>query len=249
MVESGAMLGSACRQMNGDFKHCYKEAFSEALQIAGTNSGIRLRPGSVKKIIATGFGAHLIKKASSFQIEALCIARGIHELDAKVRTVIDAGGLFIRVIIIDDKGFLEQCHINEKCAAGSGKFLEMISEAINVPFESITEYASSSRDPFHLTNSCAVFAESDVISHLNNGRAAADILAGVIDSIAAKTVTLIESAGAEDVIAITGGLSRVRAFVESLKKMSGRDIVTVSIDPQMLSAFGGAILAQIPPLL
>jgi predicted CoA-substrate-specific enzyme activase len=247
IVESGVMLGSACHQMNGDFKRRYKEAFSEALQAAGANAGTRLKPGSVKKIIATGFGAHLVKKATSALAEASCIARGVHELDPRVRTVIDAGGLFIRVIAIDENGSLEQCHMNEKCAAGSGKFLEMISDAINVPFESITEYASQSRDPFHLTNSCAVFAESDVISHLNSGRAAADILAGVIDSIAAKTVTLLESAGAEDLIAIAGGLSRVEAFVESLKKRSGREIVPVSIDPQMLPAFGGAIIAQTPP--
>ncbi len=240
----GGLLGSSCRPMNGNFKALYRTVFAEAMAVAGSAGGKALKRREVKAIIATGYGAHLVTEASSALNEGVCIARAAHELDRRVRTVIDAGGLFIRITTVGPGGFAEHSSVNEKCAAGSGKFLEMISEAVEVPFEAISGCAESSDDPFPITAGCAVFAESDVISHINGGRSAHDILAGVINSIASKAVTLLESAGADDIIAVTGGLCRVPAFVASLRRMSGREIITLPMDPQVLAAFGGAMIAQ-----
>jgi (R)-2-hydroxyacyl-CoA dehydratese activating ATPase len=243
IAEDGELLGYACNEMGGDFRGLYKKVLAEALEGAGLKKGARIRPGSLKRIVATGYGAHLVKKASFSINDISCTARGVFAMDPGIRTVIDAGGLFLRIIEIDRNGFAGYSRVNEKCAAGSGRFLEMVSEAVEVPFESISDHALSSSSPFAVTNSCAVFAESDIISHVNAGRAAADILAGVIESIASKTVTLLESADAGDVIAVVGGLSRVRAYVDFLRKLSGRDMVTLPVDPRILAAYGAALIA------
>jgi predicted CoA-substrate-specific enzyme activase len=185
-----------------------------------------------------------VKKAAFTLGEAACTARAAFFLDRNVRTVIDLGGLFITVSTLDENGFLETTHVNERCAAGSGKFLEMVAEAVEVPFAAISSIAAASSQPYSFSSSCAVFAESEIISQVNAGMKSSDVLAGVIKAIASKTASLIESAGANDNIVLIGGLSKVAAVREMLTGLTGRKMMTLPIDSQLIAAFGAALIAQ-----
>jgi len=238
LVEGTDLAGSAIAEMRGSYEKSCSAAMEQALAAAG------IRKRAIKKIIATGYGGHLVKKAAYTLKDAACIARGAHFLDNSIRTVIDAGGLFIKVITIDESGFLEQGYENERCAAGSGRFLEMIAESIEIPFGDISLHAAKSTDPYVSNSTCAVFAESDIISQVNAGRSGGDIIAGVINGIAARTASLVQGINTTGPLAITGGLARVKYFREELVRRLDREIIDLVIDPQILPSYGAAILAQ-----
>ncbi|MCX5849892.1 MAG: acyl-CoA dehydratase activase [Deltaproteobacteria bacterium] len=231
-------LGFACTEMGPHFDAVIKSLFKEA------RSQAQVGRWGIKKIIATGFGGHLVKKAIFTLSESVCTAKAAFILNNDIRTIVDVGGLFINVSTIDSNGFLEGTHINERCAAGSGKFLEMIAEAVGMPFERISNYAAQSHSPYSCSNNCAVFAESEIISQLNAGRSSSDVLSGVVRAVASKAATLLKSAQAKDDIALIGGVAKVPLLKDMLTEITDRKIVTLSVDSQLLAAFGAALIAQ-----
>jgi (R)-2-hydroxyacyl-CoA dehydratese activating ATPase len=244
IVEDDKLLGYSCLELDGRFDLVYKDGMQIAIKMAEEKNSIKIKKRDIKKIIATGYGSHLVKKAAYSLSEGVCIARGTNTLNKNIRTVIDSGGLFLRIIIIDNNGFLEKEYVNEKCASGSGKFLEMIAAAVEIPFDEISEYAIKAEKPFVITNSCAVFAESDIISEVNKGRNREDVIASVINSIAGKVVTLLDSGEAKELIVFSGGLSKIDAYIDSIKKAYNKNMIFLDIDPQVIGAFGAGVLAQ-----
>ncbi|MFA5323983.1 MAG: acyl-CoA dehydratase activase [Smithella sp.] len=238
VTDGESLRGAACAEMGANFDAIIRSLLKEARVQA------QVGRWDIKKIIATGFGGHLVKKAAFTLGESACTARAAFFFDRHVGTVIDLGGLFITVATIDENGFLETTHINERCAAGSGKFLEMVAEAVEVPFAEISSCAAESRQPYSFSSNCAVFAESEIISKVNTGMKSSDILAGVIMAIASKAASLIEGAGAKDNIVLIGGLSKISAVREMLTGLTGRNMVMLPIDGQLIAAFGAALIAQ-----
>ncbi|MFW5862432.1 MAG: acyl-CoA dehydratase activase [Spirochaetota bacterium] len=244
ITDGNIMVGSSCMELAADFRGILKACFQEALTSAGKFSSTRVRKRHVKKIIATGYGAHLVKQAAYTIQESFCLARAARFLSRDTNMVIDSGGLFIKVVTVNEDGFPEESHINEKCAAGSGRFLEMIATALNISIDEVSYFASRSTNPYNIVNSCAVFAESDVISQVNAGTCGEDIIAGVINVITLKTITLLEGVDASDTIVMAGGLAKIPAYIHALACYSKKDISIISIDPQMPAAFGAALIAQ-----
>lgn len=238
VTDGESLRGYACAEMGPRFDAIIRSLLKEARAQAGVGRW------DIKKIIATGFGGHLVKKAAFTLGDAACTAKAAFFLNRDIRTVVDMGGLFITVSTLDQNGFLETTHINERCAAGSGKFLEMVAEAINVPFDMISSLASQSAQPYSFTSNCAVFAESEIISQVNAGMKSGDVLAGVINAVASKAASLIDGAGALDGIALIGGMSKIPTVREKLGELTGRKMLTLSIDAQSAAAFGAALLAQ-----
>jgi (R)-2-hydroxyacyl-CoA dehydratese activating ATPase len=238
VTDGESLCGSACAEMGPHFDAIVRSLLKE--------SRLQAQAGrwEIKKIIATGFGGHLVRKAAYTLGEAACNARAAFFYNRDVRTVIDMGGLFITVSTIDENGFLETTHVNERCAAGSGKFLEMVAEAVGVPFTMISSLASQSRQPYSFSSNCAVFAESEIISQVNAGMKSSDVLAGVIRAVASKAASLIDGAGAKDSIALVGGLAKIPAVGDILTELTGRKMVTLPIDGQLVAAFGAALIAQ-----
>jgi (R)-2-hydroxyacyl-CoA dehydratese activating ATPase len=243
VTDGEKLCGAACAEMGPHFDAIIRSLLKEARVQAQAGRW------EIKKIIATGFGGHLVKKAAYTLGEAACTARASFFFDRDIRTVIDLGGLFITVSTLDKNGFLETTHINERCAAGSGKFLEMVAEAVDVPFDMISSLASQSTQPYSFTSNCAVFAESEIISQVNAGMKSGDVLAGVIRAVASKAASLIDGAGAEDRIALIGGLAKIPAVREMVSELTGRKMITLPIDGQSVAAFGAALLAQGKKLL
>lgn len=241
LVEDGRILASRCFEMDGNVKYSYRESLRDSTASV-RESGIS--DGNIKRIIATGYGAPLVPKAHCLMSESKCIAAVAANTNFQVRTVIDAGGLFIKIHTIDEKGMEIRTITNEKCAAGSGKFLEVAADVMNLPMDEVAVMDLSQAEPFHITSSCAVFAESEVISQIGNGKAHHDVLAGVIRSLASKTASLLENSRGSDPVFITGGLSAVEPFVEMLKKISGRDIKLLPAGPRLASAFGAALIGE-----
>lgn len=245
IVDEETLLGFICRELKGDFKKLYSQAFHDLLETISLNKGRKVKGTSVKKTVVTGYGYCLLKKKCCYINESACTARGVRELKNEACTIIDAGGFFLRVIGISSSGEVEETCTNEKCATGSGKFLEMAAESVHVDIDKISEYAETATKPFLITNSCAVFAESDVISEVNRGGTPEDILAGVIDSIALKTMTLLESPFFAEPFYVTGGLSSIKYFTERLKQKCGRDVHPLEFaDPRAVTSFGAALLAR-----
>lgn len=238
VTDGESLRGYACAEMGPRFDAIILSLLKQARDQAQAGRW------EIKKIIATGFGGHLVKKAAYTLGEAACTARASFFFDRDIRTVIDLGGLFITVSTLDQNGFLETTHINERCAAGSGKFLEMVAEAVGVPFDKISSLASFSSNPYSFTSNCAVFAESEIISQVNAGMRSGDVLAGVIRAVASKAASLIDGAGAEDRIALIGGLAKIPAVQEMLAELTGRKMITLPVDAQSIAAFGAALIAQ-----
>ncbi|MDD5711433.1 MAG: acyl-CoA dehydratase activase [Smithellaceae bacterium] len=238
ITDGETLQGSACAEMGPRFDSLISSLLKEArLQAQVGRWGI-------DKIIATGYGGHLFSKAAYTLSESTCAARAAFTLNKDVRSVIDMGGLFISVTTMDENGFVEAHHLNERCAAGSGKFLEMVAEAVEVSFREISPLADRSLEPYRFSNNCAVFAESEIITQVNAGRNAGDILAGVVRSVAAKAAALLNSAGAADEVALVGGLAKVPLLGRVLAESTGRKFALLPLDAQLVAAFGAALIAQ-----
>lgn len=239
LVEDTRLIVSSMSACGRDLEESIRQTYKRMLSAKG------IKPRAVSKAIATGYGANLVGLAAYELSEPACIARAVHQLDPNIATVIDVGALFNTIISIDENGFLEDSCVNEPCAAGSGKFLELVADALEIPFEQISTYASRSGQPYAITSTCAVFAESELISQVNMGIPSQDIIAGVLEALVSKVMALLGKAGGGgERIALTGGVAKIPAFCILLSKALQKDLSTLPLDPQFILSYGAALLAQ-----
>jgi (R)-2-hydroxyacyl-CoA dehydratese activating ATPase len=211
-------------------KHCRKQA------------GLRRR--AVKHIGATGYAGQRAKIAGRQFTTPLCAARALQHLDPDIRTIIDIGGLIIRVVQVDADGRILDYIENEKCASGSGRFLEMMAEALELPLTEIGPLSLSATSPLTLSSQCVVFAESEVVSHVNADENPADILAGLHRSIAERAASLARKMAFSPPVAIIGGVAKNSGVLTFLKQSLAVECRDPSIDPQLTGALGAALLAR-----
>lgn len=241
--ENDKIIASVSASMEKDFRGLLKTTMGSALGEAGRARGRKTSPRHISETVATGYGGHLVKKADKRLSDGVCLARGAYSLVPGINRVVSVGGLFIRSVIFDEEGFLLEEQENERCAAGSGRFLEMVASSLQVSYDDVSRIAGESVSPVTGQNSCAVFAESEIISFVNSGYLPADILAGVIHSIAAKTATVIERLGGEGPLLLTGGVARVDSFPTLLAEMTGEEILLPPCDPEFVAVRGAALVA------
>lgn len=237
VTDGNRVLGTDCREVGRDIDGIIRESYRTARAKAS------VRRWQVKRVLATGDGYDLVKMADGDMTEAACVARAVHALDPEVRTVIDVGALFIRVMSINEKGGVVESVHNELCAAGSGKFLEVVAGSLEIPFWKISEHVRGAANPYKISSSCAVFAESEIISQVNAGINADDLLAGVVGSVASKVVTLMGKVTGEEEYALIGGVSRIPAFEDVLKQRTDRRFTRLPMDVQAVAAYGAALFA------
>ncbi|HOW80972.1 MAG TPA: acyl-CoA dehydratase activase [Spirochaetota bacterium] len=238
IVEGRNVLGYSIEETGKDMRRIIKAAYKRALE----RSGVKKR--AVERRMATGYGSELVRKADAVVPEAPCLARAVHALNPEIRLAVDVGGLFINVTGVGARGFVDGTLTNDKCAAGSGKFLEMVSETLSVPFDSISDMALRSNSPYAINSQCAVFAESEIISQVNGGRSGEDILAGVLKSIVLRAATLVERSDASGMVALCGGISKIPAFRVLFERTIKSDAYIPPLDPQIIAAYGAALLAE-----
>ncbi len=203
--------------------------------------GLKLE--DVDSMIATGHGRHAVDFSKIKKSEITCNAKGAKRLNDKSRMVVDIGGQGIRVIELDENGGVSNFLTNDKCSAGTGCFLDMMSYALQVDLDKMGELSMNARETKKLSTTCSIFAESEVVSLVARGTKKEDILAGLHDSVARKVTGLVKTLGVKGEIFLAGGVARnigVRKALES--RFDGN--IYVARYPQIVGALGAALIAQ-----
>jgi len=204
-------------------------------------AGLSLR--DIQYIVATGYGRVLVPFANENISEISCHARGINWYFPSVRTILDMGGQDCKAINCDSDGRVTNFVMNDKCAGGTGRFLEMIAEVLNTPLEEIGDLSLKSKTAIPFNTICAVFAKSEAISCLRQGVAKSDILAGLHEAIATRSLNLLKRVSIEKEFSITGGIAKNRGMVAKLKEKVGLEPLLCE-DPQIIGALGAALFAE-----
>jgi (R)-2-hydroxyacyl-CoA dehydratese activating ATPase len=194
-------------------------------------------------VVATGAGSSNVAYQNKTISDLLCCARGIFHLLPQARTVIDVEGQTTQVFRLGKDGQLANFVTSEKCAGGSGRFIDIISEVLQIPLEKLGPLSLNSTNPVSFTTSCAVFGESEAVSRVAEGIHCEDILAGVHQSMAARILMMVEKVGLEKECAICGGGALNIGLVKSLETVLDVQLL-VPTEPQLITALGAALLAR-----
>ncbi|HUW61619.1 MAG TPA: acyl-CoA dehydratase activase [Candidatus Bathyarchaeia archaeon] len=197
------------------------------------------------RIIATGYGRNRIVFADSTVTEITCHAKGVRRLDADAMTIVEIGGQDSKLIRLDGSGLVRDFVMNDRCAAGTGRFLEVVAARLGTGLEDLGRMARKSLSPAPISSMCVVFAETEIVGLLATGAAAGDIVAGVQASIA-KRVVAMAGRNVDEPIYFTGGVALVTGMAEAVADALGRP-VKVAQDPQYTGALGAALIAAGEP--
>lgn len=195
-----------------------------------------------RRMVATGYGRFLCPGADEQVSEITCHAKGLHRCIPQARTVVDVGGQDLKVIRLDEAGRIEEFAMNDKCAAGTGRFLEVMCRIMNISLPELAEYDARAKEICQISNTCTVFAESEVISKLSQGQTIEDLVAGIHDSVARKIYGLAKRVGIRPDVALTGGGGLNKGLIRALERHFGQK-VSIPEQPQLIGALGAALLA------
>jgi predicted CoA-substrate-specific enzyme activase len=195
-------------------------------------------------VVATGCGRKRAAFANTAVTEITCIAKGVNYFFPEARTIVDIGGQDTKTIRVDGKGRVLEFEMNDKCAAGTGRFIEVMAKALNVELDRIGDISLQHKKDIAISSICTVFAESEVISLVSEGEELEDILYGIHRAIADRTMSLLaRMGGAEDGVVMTGGVAKNMGVVKALEAAMGKQI-KVYMEPQIVGALGAALLAM-----
>ncbi len=201
-----------------------------------------LKLSDISYTVATGYGRFSFDKADKQISEISAHAKGIHSLIPSARTIIDIGGQDAKAIALNDKGSVKQFFMNDKCAAGTGRFLEVMARVLNVDLNEMQNLDKMSKNPATVSSTCTVFAESEVISQLSRGKTKEDIIKGVHNSVAHKISGLAYRTMLKGDIVMTGGVAKNKGVVRAISEELDKDII-VANNPQITGALGASIYA------
>jgi predicted CoA-substrate-specific enzyme activase len=219
----------------------HRHRSNEVLELALTQA--KLSFDQVSFVVATGYGRMNVPFADQQVTEISCHAQGVYSLFPSARTIIDIGGQDCKGIKLEGDGKLANFVMNDKCAAGTGRFLEVTSEALGVKLEAIGPMSLQSSDKVQISNICAVFAAQEVAGYLSRGIPVENILAGLHDAIATRIVHMVAWLQIEKDIVLTGGGAKNAGLVKALEKRLGYSVL-VAPEPLLTGALGAAILGK-----
>ena len=214
-----------------------ERALEEALKDAG------LQREDIDAMVTTGYGRTAISDGDKSITEITCHARGAHFLNPEVRTVIDIGGQDSKVIRLDENGAVANFVMNDKCAAGTGRFLEMMARTMEMSLDDMGKAGLSYKEDITISSMCTVFAESEVVSLIAQNKATDDIVHGLNKAVASKTAALAKRVGGEERYMMTGGVSKHQGLVKTLEEKLGTTLV-ISDKAQLCGALGAALFAK-----
>ena len=194
-------------------------------------------------VVATGYGRASVGFADKAMTEILCHGTGAHFIDPAIRGIVDVGGQDSKAIRLDDTGQVTDFAMNDKCAAGTGRFLEVMANALDVELEQMGEVGLQSQNPSKISSICTVFAESEVISMIARQQKREDIIAGIHDSAAARVAILARKTKLADPVMMTGGVAKNTGMRKALEKHLGFELTTGRL-AQENGAIGAAVLAS-----
>ncbi|MEN8374382.1 MAG: acyl-CoA dehydratase activase [Gemmatimonadota bacterium] len=234
--ETGVIVARALTETGANVIQAAQTAFEEALAKGG------LEEREVEYVIGTGYGRYKVTFGNAQVTEISCHGRGAVHMFPRTRTVVDMGGQDTKAIRVAEDGEILDFCMNDKCAAGTGRFLGAASSALEIPLDELGPTALRGERPVKISTTCTVFAESEVLSWLGKGKKIQDILLGVHQSIAARSAGLLRRVGVEDEVTFTGGVARNSAMVETLEQRLGLSL-NVSDESHYMGALGAGLFA------
>jgi predicted CoA-substrate-specific enzyme activase len=215
-----------------------RKAMDEAIENAGLSS-----VEGLNYIVGTGYGRLKIPFATENVSEITCHARGAHWMSPTVRTVVDIGGQDCKVMSIDDEGKVLEFVMNDRCAAGTGRFFEAMARVLDCGLDGLSELCLQGKNPATISSQCSVFAESEVVTLVNEGVDLPDIVAGLHNSIARRLNSMVRRVGLVEDVALTGGCAKNQGLAKVLENRLKVSVERLPQDPQIAGAVGAALIA------
>jgi predicted CoA-substrate-specific enzyme activase len=238
MSDNGGVriLSRALVDTGANVQRAAERAFDKCCQEAGLHSS------AVGFVVGTGYGRYKIAFGNTQMTEITCHAKGASFVCPGTRTVIDMGGQDSKAISVGTNGEVLDFVMNDKCAAGTGRFLANSAEVMGIGLDEVGPLSLEAEHPVKIATVCTVFVESDILSYLAQGKTGADILGGVHTAIAKRTLSLARRLTIEPAVTMTGGVARNIGMVKALEQVLGQKI-QVSPDAQFIGAVGAALFA------
>jgi len=236
--ENKEIIATSISPLGGNPRNASKLTFENALKSAN------LKSKNIKNIVCVGRNRKKVSFKSHEESEIKCIAKGARELIPSLRTIVDLGALTNKAIKLNSNGKVVDYVINDKCASGSGMFLELVAKALEMDISDIDKKAKMSENPLPITNQCSIFAESEVIYLVNEGKNEIDIIAGVTNSIANRIYSLLKRVNMEKDIILTGGVANTNYIKLKLEERLNMEIKEPTISPIYIAAFGASLYAS-----
>lgn len=250
-IDIGSTTSKAVVLIDGQIASCFigpstvnptktaRQAYQEVL------NGADVDHNQVSYIVGTGYGRAKVSFAHENVSEISCHARGAHYLLPEVRTIVDIGGQDTKAISIDKYGGIREFAMNDKCAAGTGRFLDFMAKSMGMEIKDMVQLHFEKGPPAMISSTCSVFAESEVINLVNEEVPLPSIIKGLHKSVASRLNTLTRRVGIEREIVLTGGVAKNGGVVQSLEEMLKIEFITLpsDVDPQIVGALGAAVIA------
>ncbi|OHB71933.1 MAG: hypothetical protein A2W23_00075 [Planctomycetes bacterium RBG_16_43_13] len=234
--ENRKIVGRGLTNTGANVVKAAERAFKNALEEG------KFEEWEVTFIVGTGYGRYKVPFGNTQVTEIGCHSRGAHFLFPNTRTILDIGGQDTKAIKVGADGDVKDFCMNDKCAAGTGRFLEAAAGVLGLELGEIGDVSQMSESPIRITNVCTVFVEAEIMSHLSKGRKVEDILRGVHNAIAGRSIALMRRISLEDEITFTGGVSRNKGMVKAIEEKLGMKL-NVCSDSQFIGAIGAALFA------
>jgi len=236
VMDGDDIVASGTAATTGNIESEIKDLIDGVLKDAGIDRG------NIECTVATGNGADLVKDAGFVEDEVTCVAAAAYFYIDKVDMAIHIGGQSITAMSMDEDGEVTNLMHNDKCASGSGRFLEAMSRKLNIEITDIDPLAAQSDKDVLISNQCAVFAESEVITHVNNGEKLPDIFAGICASVANMVVAQGRRFSSAEDYTLTGGVTRIGSVVDVINSKLSGNYHAFPHDPGLAAAIGAALL-------
>jgi len=237
VLRDGELLGTKTVFTGYNAEAAGRRVFDELL------AELSLVPADIVRIVATGYGRRSLSMAHKTVTEIMCHAAGARFLDPSIRSLIDIGGQDSKAVVMDEGGRVTNFTMNDKCAAGTGRFLEVMAHALEADLDKFGILAHRAESPAKISNLCTVFAESEVISLIARGETRENIIAGIHEAIASRISAMTNRVGLTAPVMMTGGVARNAGLVKALEKAIGMPLV-ISSHAQATGAIGAAVVAK-----
>jgi predicted CoA-substrate-specific enzyme activase len=237
VILNGGIIASIVGSTGPEQRRLANKVMEEALRKAA------LSFQTITYIVSTGYGRINVPFADKQFTEITCHARGIISLFPKAKTIIDIGGQDVKGIKIDANGKTTDFVMNDKCAAGCGRFIEVIADTLGVPLDKVGDLSLQSKNPAKISNICTIWAQQEVAASLAEGVPMTDLLAGVHQSLADRIIRMVNRLRVEDAVIVTGGGGKNKGLLRALSEQLGREIL-VPGEPLITGALGAALLGK-----
>ena len=238
LMEDDRLLASAIVPTRPLCDQTATDAFEAALRDSG------VKQEDIAVIVGTGYGRLNIPFAQRNVTEISCHGLGAFWADPEIRTIIDIGGQDCKMIRIDENGGVVEFAMNDKCAAGTGRFLEETARGLGVGVGDLGPLSLKAQKEIKLSSYCSVFAETEVTNLLADGIAIEEIASGINHAIALRLAALVKRVGVQEKVVVSGGVSKNAGVVKGIEERLGVSLTSIKVDPQLLGAIGAALFAR-----